>query len=220
MAEEIPEGKGRIKRISDAIDRKLGWENPPDVKLLYQYPKTGEPVLWVDLLTKENNFKAWHYSLGDGEGSANIRTIPESRTRSVIHFAPPEAVEAFRRQKSEEDSWLEDPEFLAKSPAILRRNVAAFTDLLRVIRNGEWSGTDHIIGVTNYKQANFALALGFKRCWEEGLNPPDLSMPMLDESRDYSVGISLEELKKRYDMTDHDPTEMSVLKTITANRSL
>lgn len=211
------EKSGPLGKFYNSIDRWLGLEMPADVKRIYQYPKQGDPSLWIDFLTKEKPFKAWHYSSSLSTDPENIKTIPESNTRSVIHFFPPEAEDAYKREGSS-TFWLDDDEFQGKKISVVKRNVAAFTDLLVAIKNGELGQTDYIIGETNYIMANFAQDLGFRRCWEEGYNPPDLNRPMMDEDFDYKVGVSVEDLVEMYDLKNQTPTQESVFAVIKQNR--
>lgn len=223
MAGEINENSGSIPssvdRFFNSVDKKLGFEKAPDIKVIYQYTKNDKPVLWVDLLTKQPDqpdFKAWYYSPSGLVDPKNIRTIPRGKTRSVIHFLPPEAEEAYKRQ-TEEASWLEDPIFREKKISIARGNIDAFIDFLNAIKEKKLGSTEYIIGETNYIMANFVLSLGFKRCWEEGYNPPDLTQPMRDEEHNYKFGISISELTELYDLNNQSPTKESVISVIREN---
>ncbi|MDO8460870.1 MAG: hypothetical protein Q7S38_00335 [bacterium] len=215
---ESKDNSSPIDRVFDSIGRKLGFEKSPDEKAIYQYPKQDEPVLWIDLLTREKPFKAWYYSIDLSKDPESIRIIPESNTRSVIHFFPQEAEETYKRQ-TEENPWLDDPVFRNKRISITKQNITAFIDLLNTIKNGELEGTEYIIGETNYIMANFALGIGFKRCWQEGFNPPDLTMPMDDEDHEYKIGVSVAELFEIYDLKNQAPTKGSVLKKIKENKA-
>ncbi len=218
MAGETGENPGFVNRLFDSIDRKLGLEKSSEVKTIYQYPKQGEPRLWVDLLTKETNFKAWRYSVNDSVEPEYLRTIPEATTRTVIHFFPPEAEEAYKRQ-TEEESWLDDPEFRRKNVSIARNNLVAFVDFLKAVREHQFGETEFIVGETNYIMANFAMRLGFKRCWEEGYNPPDLTRPVVNEDLEYKFGISVAALVELYDLDNQEPTESTVLEMVRKNNA-
>jgi|SRR3989344_5015378 len=218
MDEETKGGYNLVHKIQDSFGRFLGIEKPANREVIYRYPKNGETVLLVDLETKEKPFKAWHYSLSSSTDPGNIRTIPENPTRSVINFVPPEAYKAYQKQ-TEETSWLEDPEFRGKRLSITRNNIAAFADLLNAVKNGELKQTEYIIGETNCQMATLALSLGFRRCWEDGYNQPDLTKPLVDENQDYKVGISVADLIQMYNLENEVATETSVLKAIRTNRN-
>lgn len=199
--------KGPLDKMFDSIDSKLGFEKSPDIKVIYQYPKSGEPILWIDQWTKEKDFKPWYYSTSSSAKDADIKTIPPSNIRNVAHFFPREAEEAYQRQKTEETSWLEDEKFRSQSLSIIKKYIPAFVNLLGEIKNGTLQGVNYIIGETNYRMANMALAFGFKRCWEEGYMQPNLSESMSDESMSYKIGISVADLIDYYDLKDQIPTE-------------
>lgn len=199
--------KGPLGRMFDSIDSKFGIEKSPNIKTVYQYPKFGEPILWIDQWTKEKDFKSWYYSTSSSAKDSDVKLIPGSNIANVIHFFPSEAEEAYKKQKTEETSWLEDEKFRSQSLSIMKKYIPAFVDLLGKIKNGTLQGVDYIIGETNYRMANIVLALGFKRCWEEEYMQPDLSVPMTDESTSYKIGISVADLIDYYGLKDQIPTE-------------
>ncbi len=205
-----PKNEGALDRIFNSIDAKFGIERPPEVNVIYQYPQFGDPVLWIDRWTKVKDFKPWYYREGSFTSSSDIRTIPASNIANVIHFLPPEAKEASSRTKTEEVSWLDDEKFRFQGLLMIRKYIPALVDLLNNIRSGKLSDIDYIIGETNYRMANMALAFGFKRCWEEGYKPPDLSRPMIDESMNYRIGVSVVDLVEHYDLKNQAPTEKLV----------
>lgn len=196
-----------MDKIFDSIDAKFGIEKPPEVKTIYQYPRSGDPILWIDQWTKEKDFKPWYYSSGSSTDSSSVKTIPGSKVANVVHFFPQEAEEAFSRTKTEEVFWLDDEKFRSQGLLTIKKYIPAIVDLLSNIKSGRFQGVDNIVGETNYRMANMALAFGFKRCWEEGYAAPDLSRPMMDESMSYKVGTSVPDLADFYDLKNQVPTE-------------
>lgn len=203
--------EGYSDRIFNSIDAKFGLERSPNVETIYQYPKSGDSSLWLDQWTKEKDFKPWYYNINPFENSSNVRTIPAAKIVHVIHFLPPEAEEALKRQKTEETSWLDDELLNSQKPSMVKKYVAAFVDLLNNIKDKKLQGVDYIIGETNYRMANMALAFGFRRCWEEGYTPPDLSRSIVDESMSHKIGISVADLIDYYDLKNQIPTEKLVI---------
>lgn len=213
------EGKkdsGIIDRFADSVERFLKLEGPSTFTTLYKYPKDADhPTLWLEIEKKEEGFlhKPWYFFRNGHEG--DIVTIPASSSRNRIHFFPPEAQEALMRD-TEEEPWLENEDFRGKNLSIMRNSVTAFVDFLTFIRNGGLSETDYITGGTNSVMANIALALGFKRCWEEGFVPINPDTP-LNDSYDHRVGVSVSELIDLYDLKKTVPTEQGVKRVLRRN---
>src|SRR3989344_1880173 len=194
--------EGPLDKIFDSMADKLGIENLGIVDMIYRFPNVGNPILHINNHTKEKDFKPWYYSPTLLTEPKDIKMIPASNTRFAIHFLPPSATEAAKK-KTDDLQWFENKSITASSFSMKNEYIGAFVDLLRNIKNGNLQKVDYIIGQTNYKMANFAVMLGFNRCWEDGYLPPaDLGKRMSNEGRDYYIGVSVSELADKYDLNN------------------
>lgn len=212
----MSEGIGVVGGLYGSVDqvlKKFGIEPPGNIKNkeVHEFIRKNQKIGWITKHTKEEGvFEPLNYSIGF-DTNQPLR-IPPSNIRYSIHFFPPESQEALNKE-TEEDPWWAQDKYVEKGELINRKYFPMMVEFLALIKNGKFPDMDFVVALTNPRMAKMAFALGFKRCWPEGDQPPDLTREIQDD-RDVIIGTSIQDLKKLYDLENQEASIAMVNKQL------